>query len=222
MNSMFDTLLQLPLFQGMTKEDFTKILEKTKFEFKKQKVGEIILHSGSAGDKLLFILKGEVAIATTSVNKSYILTEHVCAPFLIEPQALFGMNPNYVSTYTATTETHTIAINKSAVIQQLFNYEIFRLNYQNTICNRAQQLQQRLWNNAASNQLEKRIAHFIGMHCEQPFGKKNIKVKMEDLASLLNESRPAISRALNQMQQQGLIELYRGSIFIPAIEKLPF
>ncbi|MBE6286986.1 MAG: Crp/Fnr family transcriptional regulator [Mediterranea massiliensis] len=219
MNTMYDTLLLLPLFQGMTKEDFTRILEKNKLDFKKLKAGEELLHTGDAGNKLLFVLKGEVAITTTSKENLYMLTEYISEPFLIEPQALFGMNPNYVSTYTAITDVHTISIGKSAVIQQLFNYEIFRLNYQNIICNRTQQLQNRLWA-TTDNQIEKRIAHFIRIRCEHPFGKKTLKVKMEDLASLLNESRLTISRALNNMQQQGLIELFRGCISIPAIEKL--
>ena len=30
MNTMFDTLLQLPLFQGLAQEDFTNILGKVK------------------------------------------------------------------------------------------------------------------------------------------------------------------------------------------------
>ena len=33
MNTMFDTLLQLPLFQGLAQEDFTNILGKVKLSF---------------------------------------------------------------------------------------------------------------------------------------------------------------------------------------------
>ena len=34
MNTMFDTLLQLPLFQGLAQEDFTNILGKVKSLFR--------------------------------------------------------------------------------------------------------------------------------------------------------------------------------------------
>ena len=37
METMFDTLLQLPLFQGLCHEDFTNILEKVKLHFTKHK-----------------------------------------------------------------------------------------------------------------------------------------------------------------------------------------
>ena len=33
METMFDTLLQLPLFQGLCHEDFTSILDKVKLHF---------------------------------------------------------------------------------------------------------------------------------------------------------------------------------------------
>ena len=43
METMFDTLLQLPLFQGLCHEDFTSILDKVKLHFIKHKAGETII-----------------------------------------------------------------------------------------------------------------------------------------------------------------------------------
>lgn len=66
METMFDTLLQLPLFQGLCHEDFTSILDKVKLHFIKHKVGETIIESGSPCKQLCFLLKGEVSIVTSS------------------------------------------------------------------------------------------------------------------------------------------------------------
>ena len=41
METMFDTLLQLPLFQGLCNEDFTSILEKVKLHLKM----EVLAHN---------------------------------------------------------------------------------------------------------------------------------------------------------------------------------
>ena len=43
---------------------------------------------------------------------------------------------------------------------------------------------------------------------------------MNQLADDLNDSRLDISRALNQMQSNGLLTLHRGRIEIPMLEKL--
>ena len=43
---------------------------------------------------------------------------------------------------------------------------------------------------------------------------------MEDLAEEICDSRLNVSRALNAMQDEGLIRLGRGSIHIPQVEML--
>ena len=219
METMIDTLLQLPLFQGLAQEDFTCILEKVKLHFTKHKPGELLLQKGSSCHELVFILKGEVASSTLSADASYSFTEYFPAPYLIEPYSMFGMNTSYASTHRANTEVHTVSISKAFVMKELFSYEIFRLNYMNMVSNRAQMLHNRLWK-VAGNDLEARISHFILSHVERPSGKKVLKIKMEDLAQIVNETRAGISKALNNMQDRGLIELHRGEIVIPDAENL--
>lgn len=219
MDTMFDTLLQLPLFQGLAQEDFTNILGKVKLNFTKHKAGEAIVKAGDTCDRLIFVLKGEVSSSTSPADTSYSFTEYFQAPHVIEPQSMFGMSTSYVSTYIAQTETHTVSISKAFVMSNLFKYDIFRLNYMNIISNRAQNLHNRLWAKASDN-LEKRIAHFILTRIERPAGRKTVKIKMEELAQVVNDTRMGISRALNSMQEKGLIELHRGEMLIPDAEKL--
>ena len=77
METMFDTLLQLPLFQGLCHEDFTSILDKVKLHFIKHKVGETIIESGSPCKQLCFLLKGEVSIVTNSKENIYTVIEQM-------------------------------------------------------------------------------------------------------------------------------------------------
>ena len=214
MNTMFDTLLQLPLFQGLAQEDFTNILGKVKLSFTKHKAGEVIVKAGDTCSQLIFVLKGEISSCTSSANTSYSSTEYFQAPYVIEPQSLFGMSTSYVSAYTAQTETHTVSISKAFVMSELFKYDIFRLNYMNIISNRAQSLNSRLWAESTDN-LEKRIGNFILTHIERPSGRKILKIKMEELAQVVNDTRMGVSRALNSMQEKGLLELHRGEMMIP-------
>lgn len=220
MSTMFDTLLQLPLFQGLAQEDFTCILGKVKLHFTKHKSGETIAAAGSCCDRLIFVLKGEAVCCTTSPDAAYSLTEYLPAPCLLEPQSMFGMNPVYVSDYTAKAGTHTVSISKKFVLEELFRYEIFRLNYINIVSNRAQVLNTRLWTPATDNQ-ETRIISFILNHCKQPAGKKLFKIKMEKLAEALNDTRLSVSKALNSLQDKGIVELHRGEIIIPDASQLP-
>ncbi|AVM52502.1 CRP-like cAMP-binding protein [Bacteroides zoogleoformans] len=219
MNTMFDTILQLPLFQGLAQEDFTNILEKIKLSFTKHKAGEVIVKAGDVCGRLIFTLKGEVASTTLSKDNSYSFTEYFQAPYLIEPQSPFGMNTVHVSTLTARTEVHTVSVSKDFVRTELLKYEIFRLNYINIISNRTQNLNNRLWTKSAPS-LEEHIKNFILSHIERPSGEKALKIKMEVLAQVMNDTRLGVSKVLNNMQKKGLIELHRGEIVIPDAEKL--
>lgn len=220
MNTMFETMLQLPLFQGLAHDDFTKILAKVKLGFTKHKVGEEIAYAGGTCDQLIFVLKGEVSVCTAFLGiPSCSLTEFIHAPFVVEPQSLFGMKTSYVSTYIAQTEVHTLSVNKSFIMNELLCYDIFRLNYTNIICNRSQNLRNRLWSLHKGN-AELHIAHFILAHSERPVGKKILKIKMEELAQAINSTRLSVSKALNDMQDQGLLTLHRGEIIVWEVEKL--
>ncbi len=216
---MYDTLLQLPLFQGLCHEDFSKILEKVKLHFLKYKAGDVIMESRSSCDQLIFLLKGEISSMTTSQDETYTIVEHAEAPYVIEPHALLGMNINYASSYVARTEVNAISINKSFVLNALLNYDIFRLNYMNFISNRAQALYAQLWKEAPLDLIDK-IVRFLHMHIEKPQGEKIIKVKMEDLASYLDDTRLNVSKTLNILQESGLLMLRRKEIVIIDIEKL--
>lgn len=219
MNTIFDTLLQLPLFQGLAVEDFTRILEKVKLHFTKQKTGETLAQEGTPCDKLIFILNGNIAATTTSAQGHYSLTEYFEAPYLIEPQSLFGLYTTYSAKYTATAPINSISINKEAVINDLLKYEIFRLNYLNIVSSQLQLLNRSTWGNTTDN-VETRISYFIRTHLKRLQGSKSLKIKMEDLATIVNDTRNGVSKALNSMQDKGLLELHRGEIVIPAAEKL--
>ena len=219
METMFDTLLQLPLFQGLCQEDFTNILDKVKLHFTKYKPGERLIPQGSPCDRLCFLLKGEIAMTTTSKDDTYTVMERLGAPYVIEPQSLFGMNVTYSSTYTAYTQAHTVSIDKRPVLTQLFQYEIFRLNYINLVNNRAQTLYARLWDKVPTEPEQKIVAFFV-QHCEKPQGEKIFKVKKEDLARILNIARVSVTKELDLMQEQQLVELRRKEILIPDMRKL--
>jgi CRP-like cAMP-binding protein len=214
---MFDTLLQLPLFQGLCHEDFTSILEKTKLHFIRRRQGERFVTQGDKCEEMIFIIKGSAAMHTESADKTFTMIEKLEAPYLVEPQILFGMHQTYTASYYATTELNIISITKSAILAELMKYEIFRLNYMNIISSRAQSMQARIWHDHYEH-IEDRILNFILMHCDRPAGEKTLKVKMEDLAVHLDETRLNVSKALNNLQKLGMLSLKRGEI---AIENLP-
>lgn len=217
--TMYDTLLQLPLFQGLCKDDFTSIIEKVKFHFHQFEAGEDILVQGERCDQLAFLLDGEISSHITNPALGYHLSEIHKGPFIIEPYSLFGMKPTYTATYKAHTEARLLTIDKAFILSDLNNYEIFRINYLNILSNRCQYMAERL-NNHRIGTLKEKLGDFFRLRCLKPEGEKTLHITMEDLAKLVSETRINVSRLLNELQKKEVIQLKRKEIFIPALEKL--
>lgn len=211
---MFSILLQLPLFQGLSQEDFTNILGKVKLHFSKHKAGETIIKANDRCHELVFLLQGELAGTTISSDKSFSFVEIFRKPHLIEPHSLFGLENRYQSTYSAHTDANTLSIDKSFIMKELFKYEIFRINYVNNISNKLQMFYKRNWYTAPES-IEEKIIYFILRLAEKPEGEKMLKIKMEDLARYVDDTRLNVSRALNDMQEASLLQLNRKEIAIP-------
>lgn len=218
-HSMYDNLLQLPLFQGLCKDDFTTIIEKVKFHFLNYKENDIIRNQGDTCNQLVFLLSGEITQKVANEEEGYTLSETLHAPHIIEPYSLFGMDTRYTATYLAKTDATLLTIDKAYVYTELNNYEIFRLNYLNILSNRIQVSHKKLWSNHLSS-LNEKFVYFLLDRCLKPQGDKVLNITMEDLARIVNETRINVSRMLNDMHQQGLIQLKRKEIYIPALEKL--
>jgi CRP-like cAMP-binding protein len=211
---MYEALLQLPLFQGLCTDDFTCIIEKVKFHFRSYSGNEVIMNQGDACNQLAFLLEGNLLSKRTDDKHGFKLIETITAPAIIEPYSLFGMYPYYESTYQAQEEVKLLVIDKSYILSELSNYEIFRLNYLNLLSNRAQVNQRKLWNTHIGS-LEEKLANFFLSRCLKPEGTKTLQIGMEELAGLINETRINVSRKLNELREKNIILLRRKEIHIP-------
>jgi len=68
--------------------------------------------------------------------------------------------------------------------------------------------------------IEDKIIRFILGHIERMTGEKLFKVKMDDLARMLDDTRLNVSKALNGLQELNLLELHRKEIRIPDLSLL--
>lgn len=217
--SMYDTLLLLPLFQGISRNQLTFLLEKMKFNFEKVGKNKVIAAQGQKCTDLIFVLQGKVKSQFVDVVNKYSIFEFYEGQMLIEPHVLMGMDPVYSATYVAETECGILKIDKRYMIDELIHYDVLMMNYINMLCSYAQSRDIRHRMLRLGDTYQKIIA-FIEQRCEKQTGKKIIKVNMVELAHLVDAARIYVSRVLNEWNEKGLIELHRKSMIIPALEKL--
>ncbi len=214
-----DQLLATSLFQGMSRSDLRDIMGNTKFAFAKYNEGEIITKADTPCRKLVFLLSGTISSTMTSASHSYSVTESLSAPLQLEPERLFGHRMVYAATRRAITPCNTMSLSKEEAVNLYNTYEVFRINLLNVFAARLQRMEDRAWTAPAAD-LRMRITLFITRHSTYPAGEKILKITMNTLALELNESRTNISLELNRMQEEGLLQLSRSRIHVPALEAL--
>lgn len=216
---LYDHLLQFPLFQGLSRTELQQMAGNTKFGFLKVETGKTIVRDGEACTGLFFLINGRLTLTTRSDDGGYAVTEQLSAPWLLQPEALFGLMPRYTCTATTATAAHFITLSKDEMLRLTDDFLIIRLNLLNMLSTLAQRRNRQAWHRTPQP-LRDRIARFLTDHCAYPAGPKTIAILMERLAQELNDSRLDVSRALNAMQAEGLLRLHRGRIEVPSLERL--
>ena len=216
---LYDSLQQFPLFQGLSRAELLQLAGQTKFGFMKTGTGQTVVREDEACHQFLFLISGRLALTTTSDDRRYTVEEQLSAPWLLQPEALFGAHPHY--TYTAATlgESHFITLSKDEVMRLLDDFLIIRLNYLNLLATQLQRKGRFQWRRSPET-LRQRIIRFFVDHCLYPAGAKQFRILMTQLAQEVGDSRLDVSNVLNAMQAEGLLLLHRGRIEIPSLERL--
>lgn len=216
---IYDKLLQFALFQGMSRDDLELVAGHTRFGFSKVQQGKIVAKEGDSCTHLLFLINGELRVETCPDNHGYTVVEQMQAPYMLQAEAIFGYNQRFTHTFVAQTDTSFITIDKEEVVRLSEDFLVFRLNLLNIFATQTQKLAHQPWRPCPAS-LRERLVRFFVQHCAYPAGPKTFYILMNQLAEELNDSRLNISRALNEMQRDGWLQLNRGRIEIPSLEQL--
>lgn len=116
-DSIFERLITLPLFQGMSRSDLQAITGHTRFDFKKHTQGDMIVEEGTPCQHLYFLLAGAVYVTTEADDHGYQITEDQKAPAIFQLENIFGLNQRFTHSYTAREDSSLMSITKQEVIQ---------------------------------------------------------------------------------------------------------
>lgn len=216
---MYDTLLGLPLFQGMTKADFDCLLQKVKLDFARYEDSETVISCNEGCNSFAFLISGTVESSRFGENGCFEFRETVKAPCLIEPYSMFGRDNRYRRSYRTVEKANFLFIDKQYVYTEIGKYNICRMNLLNILSGNIQKMDRNIWN-IGEMSLRERIVCFIRSLADHHKGEKKLLIKMTDLARIMDATRINVSRELNAMQDQGLVGLSRGGISIPLLENL--
>lgn len=211
MDSMYELLLGLPLFNGVSRERISEIVGMAKFHFLKYLPGENIIEAGSPCTHIKFLISGRARLTVANHDGRFRVSQTLDAPDVIAPEFLFGSATNYPCSGVALEPTGLLQINKNDYLRILNSDQIFLLNYLNILSMNAQKATQGVLAVTTGN-LEERIAFWIVALTQRRGYDITLACRQRDLYSLFGVQRTSFIATLEGMRKRGIIDFDQNEI----------
>lgn len=219
MDSMYEILLGLPLFKGVSNEKISEIIEKAKFHFLKYLAGETIINAHDPCTHIKFIISGKARLTIANSDDRFKVSQTLEASNVIAPEFLFGKAPFYPCSAVALDATGILQISKSDYIKILNTDEIFLFNFLNIISMNAQKAVDGILA-LTTGSLEERIAFWIISLTQRGGTDITLTCKQRDLYSLFGVQRTSFIATLEGMKNRGIIDYDSNEIRIMSRDSL--
>lgn len=211
MDSMYEILMELPLFKGVSFNRISEVVGMAKFHFLKYLEGDTILTAGTPCTHITFIISGSARSSIVNSDNRFCVSQTLEAPDVIAPEFLFGKATIYPCTVKALTPTGILQISKSDYMRILDSDQVFLFNFLNVLSMNAQKAVDGIL--ALTNgSLEERIAFWIVALSQRSGKDVTLTCRQRDLYSLFGVPRSSLITTLDKMKERGLIDYSPGEI----------
>lgn len=210
---MYDTLLDLPLFRGASRDRITDTVGKAKFHFLKFEPGDKIVGAGQPCSHLMFILAGQVEASMEMGNGKYTCKQYFRNPDVLYPDFLFGRDIHFPASVTAISTTNILQIEKADYLHILKSDSVFLLNFLNFLSINSQKALSELAQSSDANP-DKRIAFRILGLTRLSANRIVISTSDGSLSQLFGVTIDQLQSFLSRMKEKRILDFESGQIEI--------
>lgn len=209
---MYDLLMQLPVFQGISTEQMTHILEVIPFDFRIYNEGDIIGRGGDLVYGATFLLSGQVKLETPIFNQRVKITQIFDAPYTFSLHHLFGAEVTARSTMIAAqNRTGLMVLRKGDFLRILHENEIALINVMNILCTRAQKQHKAIDFSGETDPVLK-LSSWMLAFTERSAAEVWAEAEEADWCDMLQLDSPAFWRCVAMLEGQKVIESENGRL----------
>ena len=205
LNSMYENLMGLPLFNGVSYNRISELVVNTKLAFMKYLPGETIVQAGAPCTNLMFVIGGRVRLTIRNNSDRFSLGQTLEAPTVVSPDFLFGRNTLFPATVSAIDTVSIMQIEKNDFISIIRSDEVCLYNYLNFISTNAQKAVDGVLA-LTTGSLEERIAFWIIALSQRDAKEIVLSCRQRDLYTLFGVQRSSFMSTLDSMKERGLID----------------
>lgn len=205
MNNKYLQLLQLPLFQGISADKITALVEKLPFHFLKFNGGEQIFAAGDPCTHVKFVVSGQVRLETPFSRLRITLRQTLASPQVLAPDSLFGRENNYPCSAVANGPCGILQLRKSDYTTMVSSDKVFLFNILNYLSSGSQR-GTALTLAIKDGSVAERLAMLMDLLVVNGAEDIVLHYKQKDLCSLLGTQRTTLITTLDKLSDEGIIE----------------
>ena len=205
MATMYELLMDLPLFKGASREHISKLIGATKLHFLKYPAGETMIRAGEECTHLTFLLSGKVRATMENADGRFAVSQTLVGPTAISPDFLFGRYTQYPSEIVSLEDVSALKIAKNDYIKLLNADNVFLLNFLNIISANDQKNIHGILS-LTSGEIDERIAFWVSSLTQPGSEDIVLKCRKRELNAIFGVSRSVFETGLLSMKERGLID----------------
>ncbi len=219
MESMYEILMGLPLFQGVSHAKISELIEKIKFHFLKYLNNEQIINVNDPCKNLRFLISGKLQLEIANQNRRIRVIETISAPNVIGVEYMFGRNTLYPYKASAAPEAGILQIEKTDYLKMLRTDTVFLFNMLNYLSRNSQTPMEAVLS-LTSGSIAERFAFWVTSLTYKDATDILISSKQKDMYTMLGVQRSSFMNTLEELQDKGVLEYSTNEIRIKDRGKL--
>ena len=202
---MLKNLEKCSLFKGLIDSEIENVLENTVYQIKHYKKESLIAQASTAMNCMLLLSEGAVRGEMTDDSGNTIKIEDIEAPNLLAPAFLFGSQNKFPVNIISNSDSTIIRFQKPDFVKLLQSNSLILTSFLDNISSRAQFLSGKL-KIMSFQTIKGKLAHYFIQVSKNIGSDEFLCPKSQNqLAEMYGVARPSLSRALREMNNQGLI-----------------
>jgi CRP-like cAMP-binding protein len=216
---MYRKLAHTPLFREISEDKLETLLQKIPVQRKKYHKDELIALKGDPCDGLYIVLEGAVKAEMFDGNGKTVNIETIHGPQTIAEAFVFGDVNEFPVDVIALSGVDLLLIPKEGILKLFALEDVILKHFLDSLSSRTQFLSKKLWMMSFKTLRSKIAAYLLEQSKHEGFSFK-LNASQEELARNFGVTRPSLTRALGELEKEGLITVNRKYIEILDEERL--
>lgn len=213
-----------PLFHGIEQEELNSMLNCLKPKIEKYNKNEFIRLAGDKYEGLGIMLSGRAAIAKENSIGDRVIITVVESGDMFGEMAAFSGQHQWPATVIAQEESLAMFLSSDIILGECNklckSHRLLIMNMLKVVSNKALLLSKKL-DYLSIKSIRGRISSLLIEHYNK-IGASSFMMSFNrnEMADYLNVSRPALSREMCKLRDEGILDFYKSSVVIKNIEAL--